>query len=360
MATKKIQQQVRVSKKQLDVIRQTVKKDTRSNEPKVLDHSNYVVSMIHMLNFYGLEFDTKTKKEWVVNYIKEFDKDIASKLSKLSHQYFTTIGSLVRMKENGVNAKEDLHSRIVAMGSEMAYSAFSEEVDIKVAPQTNNSENKAEIFLGEFEGHLDEAIGNKSLNISNWYKAYSPTKQNLELLMNLIQKKLNEYNSILEDNELLKAYAISKKECRTIIDSFTSAIAELSVSTQRKPRAKKAVSIQSIVAKMQYQAVDNSLGIKSLDPTTILGKNSLILFNTKTKKIQYYVSETGFEVKGTTLLGYDETKSIQKNLRYPKDQLLNLLQLPKRAFEKALGMIKSVTTVPNGRINSDTLLCKIL
>ncbi len=360
MVTKKIPQ-VRVTKKHLDSIRQAKKViDARANEPKELDHSRYISSMSRMLTYYGLEFDTKTKKEWVVEYFKPIDKEVSSKLAKLSHQYFTTIGSLIRMQENGVNTKEDLHSRILTMGSEMAYKTFSEEVDTKVALTTNNSENKTEIFLGEFEGHLDEALGNKSLNVMQWSRAYSPTKTQLESLKDLVIKKLNEYNSIAEDNELLKAYNLSKKECRIIIESFISAINELGINTQRKPRAKKTLSAQAIVSKMQYQKSDASLGITSIDPTTILGKNSLVVFNTKTRRVQYYVSETGFEVKGTTILGYDETKSVQKILRNPKDQLINMLQLSKRAFEKAFGMVNSISTTPNGRINEDTLLCKLL
>ena len=61
-------------------------------------------------------------------------------------------------------------------------------------------------------------------------------------------------------------------------------------------------------------------------PTQIVGANELWVFNIKTRKIGKYVASnidpkgmqrqgSGLSVKGTTIIGYNETESIQKTLR---------------------------------------------
>jgi hypothetical protein len=358
MATEK--KQTRISQKQLDIVRQKAKKDPRSGEPREIDYDNYVSSLSKMLTFYGTEFDNKSKKEWAVEYFKEVDREISKKISKVSHQYFCTIGSLIRMKENGVLLNESIEDRILAIGREIA-TKVPEATDSVQQPIQKGE--KTDYFLGEFEGYLDDQLGKKkTLGISSWVKQYSPNIAQVNSLKSLITKKINEYNSILDDKEMLSAYAITKKACSDIIKSLVESVSELVVMYQRKPRAPKVVSLQKMVQSVKYLKTDQSLGLTSFDPVGILGKTGVITFNTKTRKIQYYVAQDGkeFSIKGTSILNFDEEKSIQKTLRNPKDQLLSLLQLPKKAFEKALSMIKSVDTVPTGRLNDDTLLCRTI
>ena len=359
-------QQTRVSKNQLETARKRIKQDPRLSEPRNIDPDDYIASLSKLLYFYGNNFDNKSKKEWTVNYFKEINKQLSKLLSKVSHQYFSTVGSLIRMKENGVVLKDSIDDRILKLATEISTKA---DLTATVAPQTQKPDDdqqqpkseKVDYFLGEFEGYIDEHLGKKkSLGIVAWTKQYSPTLIQVNALKTLIEKKILEYEGVGTEKELLDAYRLSKVACRGIVAALKEAVSELSTMYQRKPRTPKAVPIQKIVANVKYMKEDLGLGISSIDPAAIIGKTSLVTFNTKTRKIQYYVAEDGkqFGIKGTTLLNYDETKSIQKTLRNPKDQLLNLLQLPKKQFEKAFSMVKSVETVPSGRLNDDTLICK--
>lgn len=355
------QGQARVSQKMLETARKRVKQDPRLLEPREIDHENYTSSLAKILYYYGTSFDNKSKKEWAVNYFKDSDKELSKLLSKVSHQYFGTLGSLIRMHENGVVLKDSIQERILKLAKEVSTKYSKEDVP---TDQTKIEEPKAEkidYLLGEFEGYIDEYLGKKkSLGVVAWSKQYSPTLIQVGSLKTLIERKIDEYEGVGTDKELLDAYGLSKKVCRDIVTSLREAVAELSTMYQRKPRTPKAVPVQKLVAAVKYMKEDLGLGISSIDPAAIIGKTSLITFNVKTRKVQYYLAEEGkqFTVKGTTLLNFDITKSIQKTLRNPKDQLLNLLQLPKKQFEKALAMIKSVETEPSGRLNSDTLICK--
>ena len=362
MATEK--KTIRVTKKQLDVARKArVQSDARAKEPKELDYDNYISSLSKMLSFYGLEFDNKSKKEWAVKYFKESDKELSKTLSKVSHQYFNTIGSLIRMQENGVVLKdESIHDRILQIANELKDKVDVEDLNQPTQAPTPRIERE-DYFLGEFEGYCDDYLGKKkSLGIGSWVKQFSPTLLQVGELKTLIQKKIQEYSKIIEDKELQSAYMLTRKAAREVVDALTEAVNELSVTFQRKPRAPKVKSIDQMVSKVRYLKHDPELGLTSLEPATMLGKNALVTYDVKKRKIQYYVAEDGkeFGVDGTALTNVDLTKSIQKTLRNPKDQLLNMLQLGKRGFEKALNMVRSVSTEPSCKLTHETLICKIL
>ena len=85
------------------------------------------------------------------------------------------------------------------------------------------------------------------------------------------------------------------------------------------------------------------------------------MFNTKTRKIGKYVAEdnTEFTVKGTTLQFFDESKSVQKTLRKPDEQLKEFNKAGKVVLRKFLDNITAVETKMNGRLNEHTILLKV-
>ena len=110
--------------------------------------------------------------------------------------------------------------------------------------------------------------------------------------------------------------------------------------------------------------------LASIDPTLIVGANELWVFNVKTRKLGKYIASnvdpkglardgTGLSVKGTTIIGFDETTSIQKTLRKPEDQLKEFKTSGKVALRTFLDDIKTTDTMLNGRCNPDTILLKV-
>ena len=65
-------------------------------------------------------------------------------------------------------------------------------------------------------------------------------------------------------------------------------------------------------------------------------------------------------IKGTTIIGYNENKSVTKTLRKPDIQLKDFMSVTKVELRKFLENIKTTEVKLNGRINSDTLLLKVL
>jgi hypothetical protein len=129
----------------------------------------------------------------------------------------------------------------------------------------------------------------------------------------------------------------------------------------RKPRAKKPTDKSKVVAKLKYKKTDEPLKLVSINPEDIIGAQELWIYNSKSRKLGKYVAEEFKElgIKGTTITGFNENKSVQKTLRKPIDQLKEFKAAGKVALRKFLDEINAVDTKMNGRINDEIMLLKV-
>jgi putative N-acetylmannosamine-6-phosphate epimerase len=131
----------------------------------------------------------------------------------------------------------------------------------------------------------------------------------------------------------------------------------------RKPRAKKVPSKDKLISKVKYKVSDDHYKLASINPIEIVGCEELWVFNTKTRKLGKYVAAEDAKVigiKGTTLVGYDEEKSIQKTLRKPSETLKEFKEAGKVKLRKFLEVLPTTDTKLNGRINEDVILLKAI
>jgi len=103
------------------------------------------------------------------------------------------------------------------------------------------------------------------------------------------------------------------------------------------------------------------LKLVSINPADIIGSKELWVFNTKTRKLGKYIAAefNDLGVKGTTITGFDEFKSVQKTVRKPEDKLKEFKSAGKVQLRKFLEDINATDTKMNGRINEDTVLLKV-
>jgi hypothetical protein len=129
----------------------------------------------------------------------------------------------------------------------------------------------------------------------------------------------------------------------------------------RKPRAKKSVPAEKVVAKLKYMKSNEPLKLVSINPTDIIGSKELWIFNTKTRKLGRYVANEYMElgVKGTTITGFNENTSICKTLRKPEEKLKEFKAAGKVQLRKFLDDINATDTKMNGRINEETILLRV-
>ena len=130
------------------------------------------------------------------------------------------------------------------------------------------------------------------------------------------------------DEQLREGYShVSRKNVKKLIDFYESIMTACDqiaaeAKLNKKPRAKKQVPADKLVAKLKFKASDDKLGLTSVPPAQLVGAQGAVVYNTKTRKIGIYTSlnSNGLTVKGTTISNFTD-KSMQKTLRKPEVQL---------------------------------------
>ena len=130
----------------------------------------------------------------------------------------------------------------------------------------------------------------------------------------------------------------------------------------RNIKVKRPKSVDKQVAKVQYKKEDNDFKIVSINPIQIPTKSRLYAFNTKSKMVIEYITESvnGFEISGSTIKNFSKGLSRTICLRKPLDFLPIVLQKTPKQINDAWQTLKTKTKVPNGRINKDTILLRVL
>jgi hypothetical protein len=325
-------------------------------------------------NWYNYFYDHKVAKKYVIDYLKsqKTGKEVLDRISTLSDEKFSTIGWTCRIVNRGGNlsdaSKEWMKSRLQSI----IYDAKPKEqsklpgvnIQLRMAIQLDS-------YLAEFEDQLDKFIANgykTSFKPYDWLRSKDVKGPNAARISSFYKSKLEEIVEVLEnpDDQLKEAYShMSKPELKRLLEFYTTVITDCgqishNSKISRKPRAKKRKTLNQIVSKIKYKTQDDTFKIKSIAPTEFIGAMILWIFNTKTRKLGVYHASNpdGLNIKGTTILNYDEKKSIGKTIRKPEQILPNVTQGGKVILRNLMDDINSKETLLNGRINKDIVLLR--
>jgi hypothetical protein len=210
----------------------------------------------------------------------------------------------------------------------------------------------------------------KAFKMLNLLKGKEVKAAHARVIKTLYSRDLAELEELASgnaDEQLREGYSHrSKKQIRNLIAFYQEIMSACDMLAQeakvnRAPRARKAQPKEKVVAKMKYMKSNEPLKLVSINPTDIIGSKELWVFNTKTRKLGKYIASefSDLGVKGTTITGFDEFKSIQKTVRKPEDKLKEFKAAGKVQLRKFLDDINATDTKMNGRINEDTVLLKV-
>ena len=184
----------------------------------------------------------------------------------------------------------------------------------------------------------------------------------------LFRRRLVEIESVLggkADEQLKEGYSVfSKKTLKAHREWLNELISKCehtkAVSKKlRAPRRKRKKAPVEIVKNLKFKASDDEFKVKSILPSKIVGAEKLVTFNTKTRVVTIFEAESrdGLSVKGTTIIGFDEKKSVCKKMRKPQE-IIGVVSKGGgiRAVKNAYNASKTVEKAPTGRINEDTIL----
>jgi hypothetical protein len=209
----------------------------------------------------------------------------------------------------------------------------------------------------------------KAFKLMNLLKGKQVKAAHARIIRDLYKPNLAELQEAYagKDEQLKEGYShVSKKNLKKLVDFYNEIISTCEMLGQeakvnRKPRAKKAVSKDKLIAKLKYKKTDEQLKMVSIAPADIVGAKELWVFNIKTRKLGKYVAGDFSElsIKGTTIINFDESKSVQKTLRKPLEQLKEFKSAGKVQLRKFLDDINAVDIKLNGRVNEETLLLRV-
>ena len=209
-----------------------------------------------------------------------------------------------------------------------------------------------------------------TINIYDRFKYHGLTNTAISYVKPMIEGWLLDYedayykrcDQAVEGYSHLKRSALNHriKVCQAMLADLERIRSATKAS--RNVKVKRPKSVDKQVAKVQYKKEDNEFKIVSINPIQIPTKTRLYAFNTNNKNVIEYVTESvnGFEISGSTIKNFSKGLSRAICLRKPLDFLPIVLQKTPKQIDTAWQTLKTKTRVPNGRINKDTILLRVL
>lgn len=330
--------------------------------------------------YYNYFYSQKETKKHVVDWMRrttEFSKDEIRAFERSTDKWLPmTACSLIMAHRKGMPLRtrhtEYLHKTIQEViersrGEIEEVVATPEQVAVRPTIQDRLAEKTSEL-IGELEGHYDE-METSSVKFYDWFVANNVVQSQLGKYEALYTKRKEELEEAQakKDPQLKEAYshfkaADFKRRIAWITDLLAAVEQYRGVKkATKKARVKKAPSKEKLVSKVKYAKDDKALKIVSINPADIVGASELWVYNNKTRKLGKYVAATyqTLGIKGTSITGYDEDKSVAKTLRKPEEQLKEFAKAGKVALRTFIKDIRAVEVKLNGRINTDTLLLRV-
>jgi len=346
------------------------------------------------MEFYRLEHTGKELKPKIINWMSQagFAKDTIAQFKKTRDSRCTiTMGAVaanllkgmpdIRADFNeGRSTSKWLSEQINKVMQEGAKDVEEEEITEQknTVPVMSIQDRVREATFGMTE-EIEDAIESfsadpdsfdpKAFKVVNLLRGKQAKAAHARIIRDFYQRQHDEYLELQEGKceQLKEAYShLSKAQVKKIIAFYHEILSACDMMMQeakvnRKPRTKKSKPVEKIVEKLKYCKGNEPLKLVSINPADIVGAKELWVFNIKTRKLGKYVATEFAElgVKGTSITGFDENKSVQKTLRKPEEQLKEFKAAGKVALRKFLEDIKAVDIKLNGRTNEDTVLLKI-
>ena len=346
------------------------------------------------LVYYNYYYSTKDLKKYVVAWLRQHEgKEGLHKLDKTTIDRYSrsadsltpfTVCALIKSNERGMPLNDSHVEYILSAVQKVLTLKADNDEDFEEKPEAK----KAEVYIPTIQDRMNEVAKKHILYFEmledTLYTGEAVDPKAYEYLTknNVPQVLIGKISAVFEprcaevrearttkDEDLKDAYSYMKSADYKRYDAFYDKLfADLTAYNQTKKAVKRASvrkppQKEKLVKNLKYLKQDATLKIVSINPVDIVDAQVLFVYNVRTRKLGKYVAEDmggALGIKGTTIIGYNENKSVTKTLRKPDIQLKDFMSVTKVELRKFLENIKTTEVKLNGRINSDTLLLKVL
>jgi hypothetical protein len=393
----KVATKTRITKKQVIAHRTKTPKDHSPvwEGSETMDADQFMRHFHSAMGYYRLEFSGKDLKPAVIKWMTSVGctkEDIAAFKKTKDNRCNVTMGAIASCLLRGMptvradfnkgrdtaawlrneivqiveQGKDDIdEDAVVEVKPTVAQPSIQDRVREAAYRMTEEIEDALEGFQADPENFDPKAF--KMLNLLKGKEVKAAHARIIKTLYSRDLAELEELASGEADEQLREGYSHrSKKQIKNLIAFYQEIMSACDMLAQeakvnRAPRKTKAVPKEKLVAKLKYMKTNEPLKLVSINPTDILGCGELWVYNTKNRKLGRYVAAEfqTLGVKGTTITGFDEFKSVCKTLRKPEEKLKEFKAAGKVQLRKFLDDINATDTKMNGRINEEIILLKV-
>lgn len=333
------------------------------------------------IHWYRQNFNASAAKKWISEWLIGEDREEDAKLvSRASKNSLKMISPYCRCDSRGFpmseKQKEFIRKNLVELLDDARRRVPTETTE-RVTVQ-DRIEAKANEMLTTLEPVLDTAIESvmatkkKPNPLMDWIKGADLNKPMATVALHRLEQSYADLKAAHDktDADLVEGYSYLKpKSLKSLVEYFEEAIRNLNdrlgvLKASRKPRKRKPKSAQAQVKGFKFMARSDAFGVDSVKPSDIIGAQGFVMFNTKNNKATVFVAvepKTGLSVKGSTVLGFDSSKSFEKTVRKPEEFVKNSGGCRKTftAAVRYLNGVKTKAGTPTGRVNKHCLILQV-
>lgn len=342
------------------------KQKTKSIEMQLIGPEPIIVAekgLTHALNWYNYMYDADQARKWLIEYGKgNLSKDEVKGIRNCpKYAISTTAGWHARMILNGNNIDTQFMTTRI---NEMVAKGLDTIQPTKSTAPVVSIQERTKAKAGEIIAIAESDVIDNQQSMYDFLIKHEVNKTIAEYML---EYYLPIYEEVISDDPDVKEMygkklKAERKYWQSVVDDLERLIANKKVIRVRKPRSKKTKSAIDLVKGLKFQTDSSQYKVVSVNPAHIVGCQQLWVFNTKQRTLTKYdaLGPAGLEVSRSTLKGFDPETSVSKKLRKPEDVLPKVLSSGKVTLRKLIGEIKAAEKPAKGRINTDTILIRVI
>jgi len=209
-----------------------------------------------------------------------------------------------------------------------------------------------------------------TIDIYNLFKKHGLSGSATIPVRELIEGWLTDYEDAYEKrcDQAVEGYShLKRPELKRRVKACQDMLLDLdriksAAKASRNVRVKQPKAADKQISKVKYKKEDTEFKLVSINPIQMVGKSRLYTFNTKSRMLTEFITEStnGFEISGTTIKNFDTVNSRTVRLRKPDEFLPLVLTKTPNQIDKEWKSLTTKSSVPNGRLNVDTILLRVL
>ncbi len=236
---------------------------------------------------------------------------------------------------------------------------------IRITKEATEVAEHVEGWIDEYIENLKNNDYNKKKRLMNLLKAYQIKKSESKIIASWFNNLKEELEEVIEssDEDLKEGWDFLSESKIRKLHEFVSDICDDLESYGKITKKKRKRKPEQVIKNLKYQQniKVGKFTITSFDPTQILTSKSFVALNTKTGDLYYYETSQSFDIKGTTLQNFDESKSYSQRIGRHTESFCNLASTAGVAYvQKELNKFKTKKKIATGRFNEHTVLLRVL